>query len=169
LENGNILWLEWWEPDELRGSRPVLRGAEAEMPRSTHPYLKLGTRFVYLVALIDVYSRYIVGWSLSFELDTENCLDALQMALNHGKPEIINSDQGCQLTSNSWIEKLTQLDIKISMDGKGRCQDKDYAAYCTSIEPLDIILLVGLFFLVFLALIWKLIIGCSYKHSPLSL
>jgi putative transposase len=89
-------------------------------------YLKLGTRFVYLVALIDVYSRYIVGWSLSFELDTENCLDALQMALSHGKPEIINSDQGCQLTSNSWIEKLTQLDIKISMDGNGRCQDNIY-------------------------------------------
>ena len=86
-------------------------------------YLKLGTRFVYLVALIDVYSRYIVGWNLSFELDTENCLDALQMSLGHGKPEIINSDQGCQLTSNIWIKRLTDLDIKISMDGKGRCQD----------------------------------------------
>lgn len=89
-------------------------------------YLKLGTRFIYLVALIDVYSRYIVGWSLSFELDTENCLDALQMALSHGKPEIINSDQGCQLTSNLWIERLIQLGIKISMDGKGRCQDNIY-------------------------------------------
>ncbi len=86
-------------------------------------YLKLGTRFVYLVALIDVYSRYIVGWSLSFELDTENCLDALQMALCHGKPEIVNSDQGCQLTSNIWIDRLTQLDIKISMDSKGHCWD----------------------------------------------
>ena len=133
-------------------------------------YLKLGTRFVYLVALIDVYSRYIVGWSLSFELDTENCLDALQMALSYGKPKIINSDQGCQLTSNIWIEQLTDLDIKISMDGKGRCQDKDYAAYYTSIEPSDITLLIGLFFFVLhLALIWKLIVGCSYKHSPLSL
>lgn len=55
-------------------------------------YLKLGTRFVYLVALIDIYSRYIVGWSLSFALDAQNCLEALNIALKIGKPEIINSD-----------------------------------------------------------------------------
>ena len=89
-------------------------------------YLKIGTRFVYLVALIDVYSRYIVGWSLSYELDTENCLDALKLALKLGKPAIINSDQGCQFTSNEWIAALTEIYIRISMDGKGRCKDNIY-------------------------------------------
>lgn len=89
-------------------------------------YLKLGTRFVYLVALIDVYSRYIVGWSLSFELDTENCLDALKLALRVGKPAIINSDQGCQFTSKEWITALTEIYVRISMDGKGRCRDNIY-------------------------------------------
>ena len=89
-------------------------------------YLKLCTRFVYLVALIDVYSRYVIGWHLSFELDTENCMDALKMALGNGLPEIVNSDQGCQFTSDKWIETLADLKIKISMDGKGRYQDNIY-------------------------------------------
>jgi putative transposase len=89
-------------------------------------YLKLGTRFVYLVALIDVYSRYIVGWSLSFELDTQNCLNALNIALKIGKPEIINSDLGCQFTSEEWREVLLKLNILISMDGKGRWADNIY-------------------------------------------
>jgi putative transposase len=89
-------------------------------------YLKLGTRFVYLVALIDVYSRYIVGWSLSYELDTENCLDALKLALKTGKPAIINSDQGCQFTSKEWVAALTEIYVRISMDGKGRCSDNIY-------------------------------------------
>jgi len=89
-------------------------------------YLKLNTRFVYLVALIDVYSRYIVGWNLSFELDTDNCLSALQMALMKGVPDIINSDQGSQLTSESWIMALKERGIQISMDGKGRCKDNIY-------------------------------------------
>lgn len=74
-------------------------------------YLKLRTRFVYLVALIDVYSRYIVGWNISFELDTENCLDALKKALKNGTPAIVNSDQGCQFTSEDWITELAILRI----------------------------------------------------------
>lgn len=86
-------------------------------------YLKLGSRFVYLVALIDIYSRLIVGWSLSFELDTDNCLEALKLALKIGKAEIINSDQGCQFTSQQWVSVLLEQHIAISMDGKGRCQD----------------------------------------------
>ena len=89
-------------------------------------YLKLGTRFVYLVALIDVYSRYIAGWSLSFTLDTENCLDALFNALKIGIPEIINSDQGCQFTSELWVKVIADKNILISMDGKGRCKDNIY-------------------------------------------
>ena len=117
---------KWWEPDELRGSCPVLRGTEAEMPRSTHPYLKLGSRFVYLVALIDVHSRYVVGWHLSYDLDTQNSLEALRLGLNMGIPEIINSDQGCQYTSDPWISTLTQLGIRISHDGVGRWADNIY-------------------------------------------
>jgi putative transposase len=89
-------------------------------------YLKLGTRFVYLVALIDIYSRYLVGWNLSFALDTENCLDAIQKALKIGVPEIVNSDQGCQFTSDAWIAEISAQAIKISMDGKGRCKDNIY-------------------------------------------
>ena len=89
-------------------------------------YLKLKTRFVYLVALIDVYSRYIVGWNVSFELDTENCLEALEKALKEGKAEIINSDQGSQFTSEEWTNKVAGETIKISMDGKGRCKDNIY-------------------------------------------
>jgi putative transposase len=89
-------------------------------------YLKLGTKFVYLVALIDVYSRYIIGWNLSFELDTESCLQALNIALNRGHPEIVNSDQGCQFTSNNWLTALLKNAIKISMDGIGRYKDNIY-------------------------------------------
>jgi putative transposase len=89
-------------------------------------YLKLGARFIYLVALIDICSRYIVGWNLSFALDTQNCLEALNIALKLGKPEIINSDQGCQFTSDAWIVTLCKLNIFISMDGKGRCADNIY-------------------------------------------
>ena len=89
-------------------------------------YLKLGARFVYLVAIIDVYSRYIVGWNLSFELDTENCLNALNMALKQGQPEIVNSDQGCQFTSDNWLTVLHEHAVKISMDGVGRCKDNIY-------------------------------------------
>lgn len=89
-------------------------------------YLKLGTRFVYLVALIDVCSRYIIGWNISFMLDTDNCLEALAKALKVGRPEIINSDQGSQFTSDAWIKELLVNSIKISMDGKGRCKDNIY-------------------------------------------
>lgn len=89
-------------------------------------YLKLGRRFVYLAALIDVHSRYIVGWDLSFELDTQNCLSALEHALKMGTPDIINQDQGSQFTSHLWVETLTRLGIRLSMDGKGRYQDNIY-------------------------------------------
>lgn len=89
-------------------------------------YLRMPTGFMYLVALIDVYSRYVVGWSLSNSLDTENCLDALKMALKVATPEIINSDQGSQFTSKAWCDFLQDNGIKISMTGKGRCLDNIY-------------------------------------------
>lgn len=89
-------------------------------------YLKLGSRHVYLVALIDVFSRFIVGWSLSFDLDTENCLQAFHIAIKQFKTVIINSDQGSQFTSEAWTSALLAYGIEISMDGVGRCMDNIY-------------------------------------------
>jgi putative transposase len=89
-------------------------------------YLRTPNGFMYLVALIDVYSRYVVGWSLSNTLDTEFCIDALKSGLVDAQPDIINSDQGCQFSSEDWIHFLREWNIKISMTGKGRCLDNVY-------------------------------------------
>jgi len=80
--------------------------------------------FLYLTAIIDVYSRYVVGWGLSNSLDAVDSHQVLKEAIAmHGKPEIINSDQGSQFTCKEWIEYLNEKEIKISMDGKGRAID----------------------------------------------
>ena len=87
-------------------------------------YIKTSRGHLYLTALIDVVSRYVVGWSLNTCLDTSGCLDALEMAHQKGfTPKIINSDQGCQFTSQEWAYSLSLLQIRISMNGKGRCLD----------------------------------------------
>jgi putative transposase len=85
-------------------------------------YIKTSRGHLYLTALIDVVSRYVVGWSVNTCLDTSGCLDALEMAYQKGfAPKIINSDQGCQFTSQEWAYSLSLLQIRISMNGKGRC------------------------------------------------
>lgn len=89
-------------------------------------YLRMPNGFMYLVALIDVYSRYVVGWSLSNTLETDFCIDALKQGFTMAIPEIVNSDQGCQFTSETWINFLRDRGIKISMTGKGRCIDNVY-------------------------------------------
>lgn len=89
-------------------------------------YLRMPKGFMYLVALIDVHSRYVVGWALSNTLETTYCIDALKAGLIMAKPEIINSDQGSQFTSDEWIDYLRERKIKISMTGKGRCLDNIY-------------------------------------------
>ncbi|MEK9153139.1 MAG: IS3 family transposase [Patescibacteria group bacterium] len=86
-------------------------------------YIKIRGGFIYLVCIIDVFSRKIVGWALSPYLDTETCLEAFKMACTLGKSEILNSDQGCQFTSEMWVEQLEKMGIRISMDGKGRWAD----------------------------------------------
>lgn len=86
-------------------------------------YLKLRSGFIYLIAIMDLYSRYIVSWRLSTSLDSEFCIDALTEALKVAKPEIFNTDQGCQFTSDSWIDMLKNNAIFISMTGVGRCKD----------------------------------------------
>jgi putative transposase len=90
-------------------------------------YLRTKQGFMYLVALIDVYSRMIVGFRLSNSLCTDSCKSALDDAIcKYGAPQIINSDQGSQFTSESWVKKLSYHKIKISMTGKGRCIDNVY-------------------------------------------
>ena len=75
---------------------------------------------------VDVYSRYVVGWSLSNTLETSFCIDALKTGCLNANPEIINSDQGCQFTSEEWINYLREQSIQISMTGKGRRLDNVY-------------------------------------------
>ena len=86
-------------------------------------YIPMKKGFQYLVAIIDWYSRYIISWRLSNSLDKDFCIEALKDALKTGKPEIFNSDQGCQFTSTEFTDVLKEHSIKISMDGKGRCID----------------------------------------------
>lgn len=87
-------------------------------------YIPMAKGFLYLTAIIDVYSRYIVGWDIHNTLDAENSLNVLRKAiLVHGKPEIVNSDQGSQFTCPGWIAYLESQEITISMDGKGRALD----------------------------------------------
>lgn len=89
-------------------------------------YIKIKTGFVYLVCLIDIYSRRIMGWNASVFLDTDSCVKALEQALLEATPIIVNSDQGSQFTSNSWCDTLNKNQILISMDGKGRWADNIY-------------------------------------------
>ncbi len=89
-------------------------------------YIKTRAGYTYLVCLIDIFSRKIMGWNLSPFLDTHSCIDAYNKASKTVKPSIINSDQGCQFTSTTWIERLSSDNILISMDGKGRWADNIY-------------------------------------------
>ena len=87
-------------------------------------YIPMRKGFMYLTAIIDVYSRYIVGWTVSNSLDTQVQTQVLRQAIaRHGTPQIVNSDQGSQFTSKHWVETLRELKIQISMDGKGRATD----------------------------------------------
>ena len=87
-------------------------------------YIPLQKGFLYLVAIMDLYSRYVVSWRLSNSLDTEFCLDALEMALASGRrPEIFHSDQGCQFTCGAFVEQLQEAEIKISWSRRKRCYD----------------------------------------------
>jgi putative transposase len=87
-------------------------------------YLPMAHGFQYLVAILDVYSRKVLSWRVSNTMTPDFCIEALQEALErHGKPEIFNTDQGSQFTSSDWIDTLTDAQVKISMDGKGRWID----------------------------------------------
>jgi putative transposase len=86
-------------------------------------YIRMKKGFVYLVAIMDWLSRYVLSWSLSNTMDVAFCLEALHRALGSGQPDIFNSDQGVQFTSQAFTGKLEAQGIKISMDGRGRVFD----------------------------------------------
>ena len=86
-------------------------------------YIRLAKGFLYLVAVLDWYSRYVLAWRLSNSLETSFCLEALDEALTVGQPEIFNTDQGCQFTSEDFTGRLLSRSIQISMDSRGRALD----------------------------------------------
>ena len=86
-------------------------------------YIPMARGFLYLVAIMDWYSRYVLAWRLSNTLDADFCVVALEEALGKGKPEIFNTDQGSEFTSQAFTDTLLEHGIQISMDGKGRYTD----------------------------------------------
>lgn len=87
-------------------------------------YIPMRKGFMYLVAIIDLHSRYVLNWSVSNTMDAEWCKEALEEAIAiHGKPEIVNTDQGSQFTSEIFTHFVLSNEIKLSMDGKGRAID----------------------------------------------
>ncbi len=86
-------------------------------------YIRLLRGFIYLIAVMDWYSRYVLSWEISITLDTSFCLEALDRALKVATPEIFNTDQGVQFTSTEFVNRLKAADIRISWDGRGRALD----------------------------------------------
>lgn len=106
----------------------LLRGLEVTKPNQVWStditYIRLERGFVYLIAIIDWYSRKVLAWQLSNTLDGDFCVECLESALQlYGAPEIFNTDQGCQFTAIAFTTALLQHGIRISMDGRGRALD----------------------------------------------
>ncbi len=116
------------QPEEGHRIYPyLLRGVAVERINQVWStditYIRMAQGFVYLVAVMDWFSRYVLSWSLSLTLELDFCVEALRSALRRGQPEIFNSDQGSQFTSEKFTAELAAKDIAISMDGRGRCMD----------------------------------------------
>jgi putative transposase len=105
----------------------LLRGLTITRPKQVWSaditYIPMRQGFMYLVAIIDWYSRYVIAWQLSNTLDGSFCLDTLNVALAQGQPEIFNTDQGAQFTAQAFTGRLLAAGIRISMDGRGRALD----------------------------------------------
>jgi putative transposase len=106
----------------------LLKGMDINRPdmvwASDITYVPLRRGFMYLVAIMDWHSRKVLSWRISNTLDTDFCVSALEEALSrYGRPDIFNTDQGSQFTSNAFTSVLKANGIKISMDGRGRCMD----------------------------------------------
>jgi putative transposase len=108
-------------------------------------YIPLRKGYIYLVAVLDWYSRYVLSWKVSNSLSSGFCIEALKEALERGNPEIFNTDQGVQFSCKGFLDVLEKREIKISMDGKGRAFDNIYIerfwrtvkyeeVYCTAYE-----------------------------------
>lgn len=109
----------------------LLRGKDITRPNQVWStditYIRMPCGHAYLYAVIDAYSRFIVGWGLYTTLDAVNAIEVLQRAIDkHGKPCMINSDQGSQYTSQLWVDFLQSSGIQISMDGRCRCLDNHW-------------------------------------------
>ena len=98
-----------------------------KLPRSTQPYIRLRNGFLYLTAIMDWHSRYVLAWELSNTLDAGFCVSTLTRALRRGRPEIFNTDQGCQFTCADFVDVLKDANIRISMDGRGRALDNVFS------------------------------------------
>jgi putative transposase len=105
----------------------LLRGVRIQRPDQVWStditYVPLARGFMYLAAILDWYSRYVIAWRLSNTLDGSFCLEMLEEALSRGRPEVFNSDQGVQFTAAAWTGRLESAGVAVSMDGKGRCLD----------------------------------------------
>jgi putative transposase len=105
----------------------LLRGVEITRPNqvwtSDITYIPMARGFLYLVAIMDWHSRYVLSWRLTNTLEADFCAEALEEALRNGKPEIFNTDQGAQFTSQAFTGLLEQHRVRVSMDGKGRYTD----------------------------------------------
>jgi putative transposase len=86
-------------------------------------YIRLAKGFVYLIAIMDWFSRYVISWEVSTSMEMDFCLRTLEKALGNGRPDIFNTDQGPQFTSKDFTQSLLDRAILISMDGRGRCMD----------------------------------------------
>ncbi len=105
----------------------LLRGVRVERVNEVWStditYIRLWEGFVYLVAMMDWYSRYVLAWEVSISLESSFCVSTLEWALRQGQPEVFNSDQGSQFTSEVFTERLRSRGKRISMDGRGRALD----------------------------------------------
>jgi putative transposase len=105
----------------------LLRGLVVEHPNQVWAiditYIRLKSGWMYLVAIIDMFSRYVIAWELDQSMEIDFVLRTVEMALRKGKPEIMNSDQGSHFTSLQYIELLKAAEVRISMDGRGRAKD----------------------------------------------
>ncbi|MDP6496132.1 MAG: IS3 family transposase, partial [Dehalococcoidia bacterium] len=108
----------------------LLRDVVVERPQqvwsSDITYVPVRHGYLYLVAVMDWYSRHVLSWRLSNSMDVEFCLEALDDALEQGTPDIFNTDQGSQFTSERFLKVLEDRQIQISMDGKGRALDNAF-------------------------------------------
>ena len=105
----------------------LLRGVAIKRPDQVWStditYVPLPSGFMYLAAVIDWYSRYVLAWRLSNTLDGSFCLEMLDEVLSRGQPEVFNTDQGVQFTAEAFTSRLQSAGVAVSMDGRGRCLD----------------------------------------------